>query len=107
MTAGDTHKLPHDPALVALLATARRVPETEVLIHDVVGFDKTYPELLADVLKTRDALRARLPLAALDERGLLHRDHGFVPVLSRSGYEFVVSFFAIRALGGVVMPLGE
>ena len=107
MTVGAEYKLPSDPAILLLLVTARQASPDQVIVHDVLGFDKTFPELLADMLKTRDALREGLPPAALDERGLLRRESPYVAILSRSAYEFLVAFFAIRALGGVAMPLGK
>jgi malonyl-CoA/methylmalonyl-CoA synthetase len=98
---------PNDPVLIALLSAARQYPGSEVVFHDVVGFEKTYPELLGDVLCTRDLIRARLPASALDENGLLSKETPYVALLTRTGYEFVVGFFAICAIGGAPMILGE
>ncbi|KND87442.1 Acyl-CoA synthetase family member 3, mitochondrial [Tolypocladium ophioglossoides CBS 100239] len=93
-----TRKFPNDPILVKLLHSAKLT--TENIIHDAYGFDKTYADLLGDVMQMRDAIRANLPPTALNARGILNDDRPYVCVLTRSGYEFLVAFFAIRAIGG-------
>lgn len=107
MSARTTLKFPHDPILVRLLIAAQQTSDSETIVHDALGFKKSYPELLTDILQTRDLLRARLPLPATNEQGILRGEFQYVAILSRSGYEFLVAFFAIRAMGGVCMPLGE
>jgi hypothetical protein len=98
---------PNDPILVKLLESAKRVPSSQVMIKDFVGFEKTYPEILSDVLKTRDQLKSLLPSSNFDERGLLRQEHVYVTALTRSGFEYVVAFFAVRSLGGAYVPLGN
>ncbi|TGJ86282.1 hypothetical protein E0Z10_g2479 [Xylaria hypoxylon] len=98
-------RFPNDPVLVKLLKAAKRVSDSHVIIKDFVGFEKTYPELLGDVLKTRDQLKSLLPASDFDERGLLHEQSVYVTALTRTGYEYVVAFFAVRALGGAYVPL--
>ncbi|KAJ6443213.1 Acyl-CoA synthetase family member 3, mitochondrial [Purpureocillium lavendulum] len=100
-----TRKFPSDPVLVRLLQSAKVT--TETIIHDAYGFDKTYPELLGDIVQTRDALLDQLPSSAVDKAGLLHEDRPYICVLTRGGYEFIVAFFAIRAIGGACMPLAS
>ncbi|KOS16972.1 Malonate--CoA ligase [Escovopsis weberi] len=95
---------PNDPGLVRLLRSAKRCPGISI-VADAFGFDKTYNELLADVLRTRDSMREHLPPSALDERALLRGDAPYVCILARAGYEFVVATFAIRALGGACIPI--
>lgn len=107
MTAGKLLKFPHDSVLVKLLVAARQTSDTKTIVHDALGFEKSYPELLGDVLKTRQLLWARLPPSAIDDRGLLRGDSQYVAILAKSGYEFLVAFFSIRAMGGVCVPLGE
>ncbi|OBT53698.1 hypothetical protein VE04_06328 [Pseudogymnoascus sp. 24MN13] len=107
MSARTTLKFPHDPILVRLLIAAQQTSDSETIVHDALGFKKSYPELLTDILQTRDLLRARLPLPATNEQGILRGEFQYVAILSRSGYEFLVAFFAIRAMGGVCMPLGS
>ncbi|KAI0123700.1 adenylate-forming enzyme AfeA [Xylariales sp. AK1849] len=104
MTEKD-QKFPQDPILVKLLDAAQHVPGSQTIIKDAFGFEKTYPELLSDVLETRKQLRSRLPSSAFDDRGLLRDETTYVAACTRTGYEFVVAFFAIRALGGACVPL--
>lgn len=99
-------RFPNDPILVRLLEAANRVPKSEVIIKDSIGFEKTYPEILSDVLKTRDQLKSLLPASNFDERGLLREKSVYVTALTRTGYEYAVAFFAVRALGGAYVPLG-
>lgn len=98
---------PNDPVLVRLLQAAKRISGTEVIFSGFSGFEKTYPEILSDVLKTRDQFKSLFPASNFDERGLLRDEHVFVTALTRTGYEFVVAFFAVRALGGAYLPLGN
>lgn len=105
--AENDHSFPHDPVLVKLLKAAKHVPALQIIIKDGFGFEKTYSELLSDILQTRRRLRAQLPASAFDERGLLRDDSVFVTAATRTGYEFAVAFFAVRALGGAYLPLGE
>lgn len=98
---------PNDPILVKLLEAAKRVSGSQVIIKDSFGFEKTYPEILGDVLKTRDQLKSLLPASNFDERGLLREKSVYVTALTRTGYEYVVAFFAVRALGGAYVPLGN
>lgn len=103
----NNHQFPQDPILVKLLDAAHHVTDSQTIIKDAFGFEKTYPELLSDVLETRSRLRSDLPSSALDERGLLRDETPYVAAMTRSGYEFVVAFFAVRALGGAFVPLGQ
>ncbi|KAJ6184691.1 adenylate-forming enzyme AfeA [Penicillium mononematosum] len=98
-------RLPNDPILARLLEAARRVPNSEVIIKDFVGFEKTYPEILSDVLITRDQLKSLLSASNFDARGLLRDESVYITALTRTGYEYVVAFFAVRALGGAYVPL--
>lgn len=107
MTAGETLKFPHDPVLVKLLIAAQQTSDAETIVHDECGFERTYPELLGDILKTRELLRAGLPSSAMNEQCILCEKYKHVAILTKSGYEFVVAFFSIRAIGGVCVPLGE
>lgn len=105
MTVRTTRKFPNDPILVKLLHSAKLT--TEQVIHDAYGFDKTYADLLGDIVQTRDAIRANLPSTALNAHGIFNDERPYVCVLTRSGYEFLVAFFAIRAIGGACIPFGR
>lgn len=97
---------PNDPLLVRLLEAAERLGGSEVIIEDFTGLKKTYLQLLADVLETRDKLRCLIPASHFDERGLLRDENLFITALTRTGYQYVVAFYAVRALGGAYTPLG-
>lgn len=99
-------RFPNDPLLVRLLEAAKRVGGSEVIIEDFTGFRKTYLQLLADVLETRDQLQSLIPASNFDERGLLLEENLYVTALTRTGYQYVVAFYAVRALGGAYTPLG-
>ncbi len=75
---------PNDPILARLLEAAKRVPASDVIVQDAFGFKKTYPELLSDVLATRDQLKSSLPASNFDERGLLREDHIYITALTRN-----------------------
>ena len=100
-------RFPNDPILVKLLEAAKHVSGSQIIVKDSFGFEKTYPELLSDVLTTRDQLKSLLPASNFDERGLLRDEFIYVTALTRTGYEYVVAFFAVRALGGAYVPLGN
>ncbi|KJZ76351.1 hypothetical protein HIM_04080 [Hirsutella minnesotensis 3608] len=94
--------LPNDPILVKLLEAA--VLTEEQVIFDRYGFQKTYSELLGDVIATRNLIRDRLPTFSLTADGLLAEHTPYLAALTHGGYEFVVAFFAIRAIGGACFP---
>lgn len=99
-------RLPNDPLLVRLLEAAKRVGGSEVIIEDFVGFRKTYLQLLGDILEARDKLKSLIPASNFDGRGLLNEENVYVTALTRTGYQYVVAFYAVRALGGAYTPLG-
>lgn len=104
--AGETpYRFPHDPALVKLIEVVRERAEAGNLIHDINGYEKTLPQLLGDVIKTTQTLQAGLPPTAFNSQGVLHQKAPYVTVLTCSGYDFIVAFFAIRAIGGACVPL--
>ncbi|OAQ99178.1 hypothetical protein LLEC1_01747 [Akanthomyces lecanii] len=103
--ASATHSFPQDPLLAKLLDAAKAVPESRIIIHDLYGLQKTYPELLGDILHTRQQLQALLPLKCFNEKGLLRDEFVYQAACTKTGYEFAVAFFAIRALGGACVPM--
>lgn len=100
--AETSRTLPGDPILIRLLEAARLTEEQ--VIYDHYGFDKTYAQLLGDILATRDRLRLDLPASLLTPDGLIDEKRPYVAALTNGGYEFIVAFFAIRALGGACFP---
>lgn len=96
---------PQDPLLVKLLEASRST--TDTIVHDENGLKKSYPELLGDILKTRDAIRKSIPPSSMDNLGMLRPEAPYIGFLALSGYEFLVAFFACRAIGGACMPFGK
>ncbi len=93
MTVREIHRFPHDPILVKLLHASQSRSGSAIIIHDVCGHEKSYSQLLGDVLHMRSTLRLKLPSSAVDERGMLHQETPYISVPARSGYEFLVAFF--------------
>ena len=106
MAAEKTYLFPDDPLITSLLSTARLNAGPDKFIYHSHDPGKSYPELLGDIARMCDALRDRLPSSALNERGTFRREPEYVAIFGRSSYEFIVAFFAIRAMGGTCMPLG-
>lgn len=98
-------KFPNDPVLVRLLKSAKLT--TGIIIHDAYGFHKSYSDLLGDIIETRAVLWTNLLPTSLNAQGILRNDCPYVCVLTRTGYEFIVAFFAIRAIGGACVPFGK
>ncbi|UKZ72529.1 hypothetical protein TrVFT333_000159 [Trichoderma virens FT-333] len=100
-------KFPNDLLLVQFLRSAKRCAGQGPYIHDHFGFEKSFEELIADILRMRDLMRQQLPASVFSERGVFKDEAPYVAVLTRSGYEFIVAFFATRVLGGAPIPFGS
>ena len=75
-----------------------------IAIKDLTfGFTASYAQLLTDVLHLRNVLRETLDTAVLER--LDREDEVLVNLLGPGGYEFVVGFLALVALGAVVVPI--
>ncbi|TWU75935.1 hypothetical protein ED733_006343 [Metarhizium rileyi] len=98
---------PHDAVLVKLLEVSNLNSTPEPIIYDAYGLEKTYAELLGDILETRDRIRRAVSTSSLDDRGFFLEAAPYTGYLGLSGYEFVVAFFATRALAGACMPFGS
>ncbi|OQE34334.1 hypothetical protein PENCOP_c021G07076 [Penicillium coprophilum] len=94
---------PNDPIFNQLRRVAKQSPG--VLFHDEYGVDATYSDLIRDVIHLREILRKQLSSASFDEQGCLREDARSIAYLGYSGYSFIISFFAIVALGGICVPL--
>jgi malonyl-CoA/methylmalonyl-CoA synthetase len=96
--------LPNSPFFSRLLRFAYR--NKGLAINDTTaGFTASHLQLLTDVLHLRNVF-----LDSLDEFTLAQLERGvevFIIVLGPGGYEFVVAFFAVIAIGAVVVPLGK
>jgi malonyl-CoA/methylmalonyl-CoA synthetase len=105
MAANTAHGFPDDPVFVRLLAASARYSRSEAVVHEKDGREKTYPELLSDIIHTRNLVREQLP--GFDQQGLLRGHHVYIAVVSCSVYEFIIAFFAVCAIGGVIVILRE
>jgi len=83
-------RLAHKPSLLA--------------VNDVTfGYKATYLQLLTDVLHFRNVLRQTLDPTVVAK---IDRDEEvFINLLVPGGYEFAVAFFAVMALGAVMVPI--
>lgn len=99
-------KFPDDPILSKFVWACLGYDGPEPMIHDIEGFSKGYSHLLGDILATRQDLLGALPETVLGSDKLLKDQYPYIFLFCQSGYEFLVGFFAIRAIGGAVMPLG-
>ncbi|KAK5806778.1 hypothetical protein VI817_001036 [Penicillium citrinum] len=102
----DIH-FPNDPVLARLIDAARQTSASKKIIYDELGFEKSYSDLLGDIVQLREALFAHFPSWVVSSSGRVEELNTYVTVSSRSGYEFLVAFFAIRAAGGVCVPIGS
>jgi len=97
------HVFPNTPLFSKLLRHAHR---RRLAIRDLrSGVEKTYGELLSDVLGLRAVVEASL------DPQVLKRLHGgdeiFIGVLAPGGYEYTVAFLAVLALAAAVVPMSE
>jgi acyl-CoA synthetase (AMP-forming)/AMP-acid ligase II len=99
---GDT-VLPHTPLFEKLLRHASR-SSPRIAVRDLnTGVEKTYLELLTDVLALRKVLQSALGPDV--HKQLSHKEEVFIALLAPGGYEYAVGFMAILALGAAVVPL--
>jgi malonyl-CoA/methylmalonyl-CoA synthetase len=94
--------LPNSPLFNQILRFAHR--NERIAIKDpLAGFAASYIQLLTDVLHLRNLLRNSLNCSILEQLG--RGEEVFITILGEGGYEFTVAFFAIVAVGAVVVPL--
>lgn len=75
-----------------------------IAVRDLTfNYTATYAQLLTDVLSLRNAMRAQLHPSVLQR--LDRSEEVYVLLLGPAGYEFTVGFFAIMALGAVIVPI--
>lgn len=99
-------KFPNDPIFNYLHEIAGKVHGT-VVYDEINGIEADYARFSHDMSRLCTILREKLPPSAFNERGLFQEKSPYVAVLVTGGYEFLVSFYAILALGGACVPLGE
>jgi malonyl-CoA/methylmalonyl-CoA synthetase len=95
--------LPNSPLFSRLLRFAHRKPPRLAVRDDRLGVEKTYIQLLADVLALRTAVRALLPSTTLED--LEHGAEIYIGVLAAGGYEYAVAVLAVLALGAAAVPM--
>ncbi len=96
--------LPNFGLFTKLLRFANQ--STRIVVNDVnAQVSATHIQLLTDVLHVRNTLQASLKETTM--RQLEQGVEVFITLLSPGGYEYVVAFLAIVALGAVVVPLCE
>ncbi|PTB62264.1 acyl-CoA synthetase-like protein [Trichoderma citrinoviride] len=96
-------KFPNDAIFTRLRQMTLEKPD--LLFHDDYGVDASYNDLIRDVIHLRQILREQLPASSFNADGSLKKDARSIGFLAYSGYCFIVSFFAIAALGGICVPL--
>ncbi|KAL5359099.1 hypothetical protein BJX96DRAFT_183556 [Aspergillus floccosus] len=95
--------LPNFPLFSKLLRLAHRCPPP-IAVRDVhAGVEKTYLQLLGDVLHLRSILQQQLSQEVLKQ--LEREDEVYIALLAPGGYEYVVGFLAILAVGAAVVPI--
>ena len=95
--------LPNTLLFHALLRFANRSPQ-RIAIRDVnLGIERTYAQLLPDVLSLRRQIRSQLSAATLEK--LREEQEIYIANLAPGGYEYTVAFLAILALGAAAVPL--
>lgn len=73
-------------------------------IRDVnFGIERTYSQLLPDVLALRRHIRNQLSTAILTK--LREEQEVYIAILAPGGYQYTVAFLAILALGAAAVPL--
>ncbi|KAL4887966.1 hypothetical protein BDV59DRAFT_211601 [Aspergillus ambiguus] len=98
-----TTVLPNFPLFSKLLRLSHRRPPP-IAVRDVrAGKEKTYLQLLADVLRLRNILQQRLSPDVLQQ--LEREDEVYIALLAPGGYDYVVGFLAILAVGAAVVPI--
>jgi malonyl-CoA/methylmalonyl-CoA synthetase len=97
--------LPNFHLFDKLLRFASRRPQPVAIRDDNLGVEKTFLQLLTDVLAIRTTLQAALCPAALHD--LSYGQDVFIGLLAPGGYEYTVGFIAILALGAAVVPMCE
>ncbi|TID22200.1 fatty-acyl-CoA synthase [Venturia nashicola] len=95
--------LPCMPLFTRLLRLAHRKPPT-IAIRDVrASTERTYLELLTDVLTFRERILDMLSPQTLE--AIRKGEEIYIAVLAPGGYEFTVGVLAVLATGAAVVPM--
>lgn len=96
------HVLPCDPLFTRLLTLACRRNQRPAIRDLNGGYERTYAQLLNDVVNLREALRSKLTPQSL--KALRDGEEVFISLLGPGGYEFTVGVLAILCLGAAASP---
>lgn len=88
-----------------LLRFAHHRPPNLAIRDVVLGVEKTYLDLLTDVLAVRNHLRSILPQNVIQD--VENGKETFIGILISGGYEYSVSVLAILALGAAIVPMSS
>ena len=95
--------LPHDLIFHRLYFLATN--QISIAVKDAhKGYEITYSQLLSHIIQTRNHIRENL--SCRTTKMLRSGEEVSLMIVAR-GYEFVVAFFAILALGGIAVPQSE
>lgn len=98
------HILPNIPMIAQILRHA--LFGNRLAIRDInTGVEKSYSELILDVAHLRTFLETRLTSSVM--KALHDGEEVYIGVLAAGGYEYVVAFLAIMALGAAVVPMSK
>jgi malonyl-CoA/methylmalonyl-CoA synthetase len=70
-----------------------------------MGIERTYVELLSDVLHLRNIVEAGLSPSI--KAALARGEEVFVGVLAAGGYEYAVAVLTVIALGAAIVPMSK
>jgi malonyl-CoA/methylmalonyl-CoA synthetase len=99
----DARTLPHDVLFHRLHYLACH--QNAVAIRDTqTGQEISYAQLLDDIVAVRNAVLETLHQSTVEQ---LRTDKEVAFIILARGYDFVVSFFVILAIGGIAVPTSE
>lgn len=94
--------LPNSPILSQLL---RHAHHGRLAIRDLnLGVEKTYSDLLSDVLHLRNVVEARLSSSV---KAALEDEEVYIGVLATGGYEYAVAVLTVMALKAAIVPMSK
>lgn len=95
--------LPNTPILSQLLRHCHR---NRLAIRDLnLGVEKTYSDLMSDVVHLRNVVEARLSPGV--KAALENGEEVYIGVLAAGGYEYAVAVLAIMALKAAIVPMSR
>ena len=99
----DPDTLPHDFLFYRLHYLACH-QNTIAIRERHLGLEVTYRQLLSDIVSLKVRMLEQLPSTTLEK---LQADQEIAFLVFARGHEFVVAYFAILAIGGIVVPTSK